>query len=47
MVAIPKRDVIYVVEGGYLHIYNTDTNQLGTTQVTFQGALSDVILIDQ
>jgi hypothetical protein len=47
MVAIPSRDAIYVIEGGYLRIYNTDTNQLGTTQIVFQGALSDVILIDQ
>ena len=47
MVAIPNRDVVYVIEGGYLHIYSSDTNQLQQTQVVFQGALSDIVLIDE
>jgi hypothetical protein len=45
--SIPNRNVMYVVQGGILTIYDTSTNQLQQNQVAFRGALSDVLLIDK
>lgn len=47
MLAIANRDVMYVIQNGYLAIYDTTTNKLQATQIVFTGALSDVSLVDQ
>jgi hypothetical protein len=44
--AIPKRNVMYAVEGGVLQMYDTTTGQLQTTQIDFRGALYSVLQID-
>ena len=46
LLSVPNRNVMYVIQGGYLMIYDTSTNQLQSTQIAFRGALSDVIQID-
>ena len=47
MQSIPNRDTMYVIEGGALNIYNTDTGQLQSTQISFRGALYGVVQVDQ
>ena len=47
MLAISNRDVIYVINGGYQVIYDTTTNAPQQTQVIFNGALSDIVQVDQ
>ncbi len=47
LMSIPNRDVMYTVEGGYLHIYDTDTDQLQNTQIIFTGAVYGVVQVDQ
>ena len=46
MQAIPNRNVMYVIEGGYLVIYDTTTDMKQQTQVIFSGALYDVVQVD-
>ncbi len=46
MQAIPNRNTMYVVEGGVLYIYDTSTGQLQSTQISFRGALYDVVQVD-
>jgi hypothetical protein len=46
MQAIPSRNVMYVIEGGFLVIYDTTTDTPQQTQVVFTGALSDVVQVD-
>ncbi len=46
MMSVANRNVMYVVENGLLHIYNTDNDQLQTTQLSFTGALYGVIQVD-
>ena len=46
LMAISGRDVVYAIEGGYLHIYDTDTDTLGPTQITFIGALYGIVQAD-
>lgn len=46
MQAIPSRNTMYVIEGGYLVIYDTTTDTPQQTQVVFSGALYDVLQID-
>lgn len=46
MQPIAGRNVMYVIEGGFLHIYDTTTGKLGPNQLTFQGALYDVVRVD-
>jgi hypothetical protein len=43
---ITKRNVVYVVEGGELHIYDTTTDQLQSTQIDLIGQAVDVKLVD-
>jgi hypothetical protein len=43
---ISKRNVVYVVQGGELQIYDTTTDQLQTTQVNIIGEAIDVKLVD-
>jgi len=38
--------VMYVIEGGFLVIYDTTTDAPQQTQVVFSGALSDVVQVD-
>jgi hypothetical protein len=47
MLAISGRNVVYVIEGGYQVIYDTDTDMPQSTQVIFKGALYDVVQVDQ
>ena len=47
MLAISNRDVIYVIDGGYQVIYNTDTDAPQQTQVIFNGALYQIVQVDQ
>ena len=46
LLAISGRDVVYAIEGGYLHIYDTDTDTLQATQITFVGALYGIVQTD-
>jgi hypothetical protein len=47
MQSIPNRDVMYVIQGGVLNIYDTSTGQLQSTQIAFRGALYSVVQVDQ
>lgn len=46
MQSIPNRNVIYVIQGGVLNIYDTQTNQQ-MPSLRFRGALYDVVQVDQ
>jgi len=47
MLSVPDRDVVYVIEGGYLQIYDTTTGQLQSKQIAFRGALYSIVQVDQ
>jgi hypothetical protein len=47
LLAVPDRSVVYAIEGGYVRIYDTTTDQLGPTQLTFTGALYGIVQVDQ
>jgi hypothetical protein len=47
LLAISGRNVVYAVEGGYLNIYDTTTDTLQSTQITFTGALYGIVQVDQ
>jgi hypothetical protein len=47
LLAIKNRNVMYAIEGGFLHIYNTENDQLQGTQITFTGALYGIVQVDQ
>ncbi|MFI5117694.1 MAG: YncE family protein [Terriglobales bacterium] len=47
MLAIANRNTVYVIEGGYLTIYDTTTDAPQKTQVVFTGALYGVVQVDQ
>ncbi len=47
LLSVSGRNVVYAVEGGYLNIYNTTTNTLQGTQLTFTGALYAIVQVDQ
>ena len=46
MQSIPSRNVMYVIQGGVLNIYDTTTGQLQSTQIAFRGALYGVVQVD-
>jgi len=46
LLAISNRNVVYAIEGGYLHIYDTTNDQLQSTQITFTGALYSIVQVD-
>jgi hypothetical protein len=46
MLAIANRNTMYVIQNGFLAIYDTTTDTLQATQIVFTGALSDVVLAD-
>lgn len=47
LLAIPGRNVMYTVEGGFLHIYDTTNDTLQGTQIQFTGALYGMVQVDQ
>jgi hypothetical protein len=47
MLAIPNRNVVYVIENGYQRIYDTTTDTQQSTQVTFHGACYAIVQVDQ
>jgi hypothetical protein len=47
LLAVANRNVVYAIEGGYLHIYDSTTDALGPTQITFTGALYGIVQVDQ
>ncbi len=46
LLAISGRDVVYAIEGGYMNIYDTDTDTLQATQIIFTGALYGIVQAD-
>jgi len=46
MQSIPSRNVMYVIQGGVLNIYDTTAGQLQSTQIAFRGALYGVVQVD-
>ncbi len=46
LLAIANRNVMYAIEGGLLHIYDTDTDTLQGTQIVFSGALYGIVQVD-
>jgi len=47
MLAIAGRNTVYVIEGGYLVIYDTSTDKPQQKQVVFTGALYGIAQVDQ
>jgi hypothetical protein len=47
LLSIPNRTTMYTIQGGVLYIYDTTTDTLQKTQLSFRGALNDVVQIDQ
>lgn len=47
LLSIKNRNVMYVIEGGYVKIYDTDTDTLQGTQLSFTGALYGIVQVDQ
>jgi hypothetical protein len=47
LMSVKDRNVIYAIEGGFLHIYDTTNDQLQANQITFTGALFSVVQVDQ
>ena len=46
LMSVANRNVMYAVEGGALHIYNTTDDQLQNQQVLFTGAVYSVVQVD-
>lgn len=46
LLAPAGRNVMYVIEGGVLYIYDTTTGQLQSTQLAFRGALFGIVQVD-
>jgi hypothetical protein len=46
LLAIKNRNVVYAIEGGLLHIYNTADDSLITPNFTFVGALYGIVQVD-
>ena len=47
LLAISGRNVMYVIQGGFVNIYGTDTDTLQGTQLSFTGALYGIVQVDQ
>lgn len=47
LMSVTGRNVIYAIEGGVLHIYDTTNDQLQNTQILFTGAVFGVVQVDQ
>ncbi len=46
LMSVANRNVMYAIEGGVLHIYDTTTDQLQNTQILFSGALYGLVQVD-
>jgi len=46
LLAITNRNVVYAIEGGFLVIYDTTTDQPQQTQIIFTGALYGIVQVD-
>ncbi len=46
LLAITNRNVVYAIEGGYLVIYDTNTDTPQSTQIIFTGALCGIVQVD-
>jgi hypothetical protein len=46
LMSVANRNVMYTVEGGALHIYDSTTDQLQNTQILFTGAVYSVVQVD-
>ena len=46
LLAVPNRNVMYTIEGGYMRIYDTDTNTPQSLQIIFTGALYGIVQVD-
>lgn len=47
LLAITGRNVVYAIQGGYVNIYDTTTDTLQGTQLSFTGALYGIVQVDQ
>jgi hypothetical protein len=47
LLAIKNRNVMYVIQGGYINIYDTVSDALQGTQLSFTGALYGIVQVDQ
>ena len=47
LLAIKNRNVMYVIQGGYVNIYDTVSDSLQGTQLSFTGALYGIVQVDQ
>jgi hypothetical protein len=47
LMSVSGRNVIYSIEGGFLHIYDSENDQLQGLQITFTGALFGIVQVDQ
>ncbi len=47
LLSVPNRNVMYVIQGGFVNIYGTDTDTLQGTQLSFTGALFGIVQVDQ
>lgn len=46
LLAITNRNVVYAIEGGFMVIYDTTTDQPQTTQIIFTGALYGIVQVN-
>ena len=46
LMSVANRNVMYAIEGGALHIYDTTNDQMQNTQVLFTGAVYGVVQVD-
>jgi len=46
LMSVANRNVIYAIEGGVLHIYDTTNDTLQNTQILFTGAVYAVVQVD-
>jgi len=46
LLSVANRNVMYTVEGGYMRIYDTNTNTPQGTQIIFSGALYSIVQVD-
>lgn len=46
LLAISNRNVVYAIEGGFVHIYDTTNDTLQPTQLNFTGALYGIVQVN-
>ncbi len=46
LLAVPGRNVVYAIEGGYVDVYNTTNNTLLPNELQFSGALYGIVQVD-